>query len=409
MEGPTLLDKNGKSLRNCIIWADNRGDNYCNAIAQKVGEKEIYRITGLRVNPMHTLPKLLWIKKNESRIFNSISSILLPKDYVRYKLTDKIATEHSDASSTLMLNLNTLTWSKEITSRMGIPLNVLPPLTPSHEVVGEVTRDAATATGLRQGTPVACGGADTACSFLGYGITRTHQTGLYQGSSASLYSFSDKFRPDASMMTITRCHVVPNVVMKGGGLSTAGSTLTWLQQILSENNFRTMTRKAARISAGSDGLMFIPYLMGARSPFWQPFLRGGYYGLTPKHTRAHIIRSTLEGVAYGLRDIYETQARADRTNKIFAGGGCFKDSLWARITSAVLGNSLTVVETESPETLGAATLAGYGTGLLEILQPPRAAIRTRRVSCNKWDYSVYGQQYKKYRNIVESIIDSTIG
>ena len=375
MHGLVLLDSQGEVLRPAILWCDQRTQEQCDWITDKVGAARLVELTCNPALTGLTAPKILWVRQHEPEIYAKARKALLPKDYLRFRLTGEYATEVSDASGTLLFDVTNRCWSRRLLQLLDIEEEFLPEAHESPIVSGAVSSSAAAETGLRVGTPVVGGAGDNAAGALGNGIVRPGLISSTIGSSGVIFAFTDQPWVDPRGRIHTFCHAVPGkwhvtAVTLGAGLS-----LRWFRDELSQaersvsaltgtDPYVYLTEEAEKAPAGSEGLIYLPYLMGERTPHMDPNAKGVFFGLTARHARAHMVRALLEGVAYSLRDGLEIMreigvpAREIR----FSGGGA-RSMLWRQIQSDVFGmGGLTLNVGEGPS-FGSALLAGVGTGV----------------------------------------------
>jgi len=317
MHGLVMLDKAGQVLRPAILWNDQRTGAQCAEITDKVGGLDkLVELTGNAVLPGFTAPKIVWVRQNEPQVYDKTDHILLPKDYVRYRLTGEYATEVSDASGTSLLDVAQRRWSGPMLKALDIPPDWLPRCTESHEVSGKISASVAQITGLRPGTPVAGGGGDQAAQAVGSGIVSAGVISVTSGTSGVVFAHSDQFAVEAQGRLHAFCHAVPGKWHLMGVMLSAGGSLRWLRDslgeperataaLLGEDVYDLLTREASHAPLGSEGLVFLPYLTGERTPYPDPQARGAFVGLTVRHTKSHLIRAVLEGVSFGLRDSLE--------------------------------------------------------------------------------------------------------
>ena len=411
METVIPVDMDGKNLGRAILWSDQRGQVESKIIEKRVGERVAHRITGCRTDPMHSASKILWIKKNQPKRFQKTFKFLTPKDFLNHQLTGEFVADCSIASSSLLFDVARKTWSKMILTRTGIPLEKLPDVHPSTSMIGEVTKKAAKLTGLRSGTPVVAGGGDTPCTALGCGVFEPKHGLLYLGSSASLYSMVTKPLIDPTMQLITRCHVVDDVWTVGGGMTTAGSCIMWLRGLLSngdvhEETVTQLLKEASRIEPGSNGLMFIPNMMGERNPRYRLNSTGAFLGLTLSHTRAHITHAILEGIGIQLKSILSAMKAADvAPATLIATGGGTSYPNWIQTLSDTFRMKLAISTITSPEALGAAMLAGIGMGEIKnFLRLNHRIITERKVVRPRERASViYDAMADRYKAALEGL------
>lgn len=369
MMGCTPVDASGKPLRSSIIWADQRAEAQAAMLAQRLGRDRVYEITGHRASSSYTAAKMAWLRDHEPDVFQRTHKVLQAKDYVAYQLTGHYATDYSDASGTNLFDLRRRCWSPEILGALELDPGLLPPALPSAEVIGTVTRDAAVQTGLAAGTPVTIGGGDGACATAGAGVVRPADAYNYIGSSSWISFVSREPLYDPRQRTFTFAHLDPAYVFPTGTMQCAGGSYDWLERLLrgggSTRLYEEMEALAADVEPGAEGLVFLPYLIGERSPHWNPHARGAFVGLTMAHGRGEMARAVLEGVALNLRIILDAfrEQGAELSALRLIGGGA-RSPLWRQILADVFGLPVLrpqlLVEATS---LGAAIAGGVGIGL----------------------------------------------
>lgn len=364
------VDAGGDPLTDAIIWADQRAQREAEWLRERIGAEEVYRITGHRASPSYTAAKLLWQREHQPELFATTHRILQPKDFVAYRLTGIMATDYSDASGTNLFDLNQRRWSERIMERLELPMELLPPALPSSTIIGGVTREAAEATGLAYDTPVVIGGGDGACATVGAGVVLPSDAYNYIGSSSWISIVSTEPLYDPEQRTFTFAHLDPRYFFPTGTMQCAGGSYDWLDRLLrgdaGQPLYHELDALAASAPVGAQGLLFLPYLIGERSPHWNPNARACFVGLSMAHGRAEIARAVLEGVALNLRTILgafrQQGARIDALRVI--GGGA-KSPLWRQILADVLEVPLLRPRLAAEATaLGAAIAAGVGVGLL---------------------------------------------
>jgi xylulokinase len=386
MHGVVLLDKTHAVLRPAIIWCDQRTQEQCDWITSRVGAA---RLISLVSNPALTgfsAPKLLWVRDHEPEIYGRAAHFLLPKDYVRFKLTGEFATDVSDASGTLLLDVVNRRWSEEMLKLLEIDTTILPGLYESTEITGQVTREAADLTGLIAGTRVVAGAGDQAASAVGNGIVSPGLTSATLGTSGVVFSYTEAPKFDPKGRVHTFCHAVPGKWHVMGVTQGAGLSLRWFRDQIGEvescyarraslDPYDLIIEEAKTIPPGSDGLVFLPYLMGERTPHLDPLARGSWFGLTAAHTRGHLVRSILEGVAFSLRDSIEILKELGiPIDQIRASGGGSRSPLWRQIQADIYGKEVVTLEEAEGSAYGAAVLAGVGSKVYASV--PEAASQT---------------------------------
>ncbi len=376
MMGCLCVDKNGTPLKDSIIWADMRSTTEAKEIEDKLGGEEFYGITGHRISSSYSLSKLMWIKKHEPDIYRQTYKMLNAKDYVILKLTGKFATEYSDASGTNAFNLNTFEWSDPILEAAGIDKAKLPDLYASTHVIGGVTREAAACTGLAEGTPVVMGGGDGMCASVGAGCIREGVAYNYLGSSSWISISTKKPLLDKKMRTFNWAHIVPGYIAPCGTMQCAGGSYSWLKENIclyeadiakktGENVYELINREAEQSPAGANGVLYLPYLIGERSPRWNPSARGAFLGLKMENNHADICRSVMEGVILNLGVILSIFQGFTPLNDMTVIGGGGKGRVWLRIMADVYGLPIKKPNRlEEATSIGAAVTAGVGVGAL---------------------------------------------
>jgi xylulokinase len=411
MMGCTPVDAEGRPLRTSIIWADQRAEAQAALIAQRVGREQMYQITGHRVSSNYTAAKLLWVREHEPEVYAQTHKTLQAKDYVAFKLTGAFATDYSDASGTNLFDLRKRRWSTEILEALELDAGLLPPALPSATVIGTVTSQAAKETGLAAGTPVNIGGGDGACATAGAGVVGPLDAYNYVGSSSWISVVSREPLYDPQQRTFTFAHLDPEYVFPTGTMQCAGGSYDWLERLLRGNAeqklYDEMETLASSVEPGAQGLFFLPYLIGERSPHWNPHARGAFVGLTMAHGRAEMARAVLEGVAFNLRIILDAllaQGAPIQALRLIGGGA--RSPLWRQILADVFGLPVLrprlLVEATS---LGAAIAGGVGAGLYpdygvvgELVQvepgeEPRSKASER-----------YGELYEVFQETYESLV-----
>jgi xylulokinase len=369
MHGAVMLDERDEAVRPALIWCDVRTAGQCAELTEKVGAERLIRLTCNPALPNFTLTKFLWVRENEPQFWRRVRSVMLPKDYVRFRLTGERATDLADASGTLLLDVANRRWSSEILQAAEIDESLLPRLYESPEVCGGITPAGASATGLKAGTPVVAGAGDQAAGAAGMGIVSPGAVSATIGTSGVVFAATDKPRLDSKGRLHTFCHAVPGRWHVMGVTQAAGLSLRWFRDCFGAGGedgrdpYERLTAEAFETPPGSDGLLWAPYLMGERTPHLDPDARGALIGLTASHTRGHIIRAILEGVAFSLKDTFTLFAGMGvPVSRIRLGGGGARSPLWRQIQADVYGHEVEIVEAEEGAAYGAGILAGVGVG-----------------------------------------------
>jgi xylulokinase len=365
MHGLVLLDADGGVLRPAILWNDQRAAAECDQMRETLGLARLVEITGNDAFPGFTAPKLLWVREHEPEIYRQIEQVLLPKDYVRFRLTGEYATDKAGAGGTLMLDLATRDWSQELLDACDFPLRWLPRTHEGSQETGQVSAAAAERTGLTAGTPVFGGGGDQAAQAVGVGAVEPGIVALTLGTSGVVFASSDRPLTERNGRLHAFPHAVPETWHVMGVMLSAAGSLRWYRDVVAPGiEFSELVEQAAEVEPGSEGLIFLPYLSGERTPHADPNIRGAFSGLTLRHGRAHMTRAVLEGVAFGLRDNFALMEEVglDSIQQVRVSGGGAKSPLWRQILADICGVDLVPVETTEGAAFGAALLAGTGAG-----------------------------------------------
>jgi len=417
MHGVVLLDKAHTVLRPALLWCDQRSQTQCDWITSQVGSDRLIQLVSNPALTGFSAPKLIWVRDHEPHIFDRAAHFLLPKDFVRFRMTGEFATDVSDASGTLLFDVSKRCWSREMLSSLQIDPELLPHALESTEITGQITHETALVTGLTPGTPVVAGGGDQAASAVGSGIVSPGLTSATLGTSGVIFAYTEKPTLDPRGRIHTFCHAVPGKwhvmgVTQGAGLSLRwfrdhfGVNETWYGAATRVDAYDLIAREAEKIPEGSDGLLFLPYLMGERTPLLDPQARGMWFGLTAAHTRGHLIRSILEGVAFSLRDSLEIFRELEiPLEEIRAAGGGSRSFLWRQIQADIYGKPLVTLRTTEGSAYGAALLAGVGVKVYgTVLESARKAIQVReRLLPRAESVALYDRQYQVYRNLYPAV------
>lgn len=371
MHGAVFLDTHNTVLRPAMLWNDQRTAAECDEITRLVGAERLIAFAG---NPALTgfqAPKILWVRNNEPDVYAKIARVLLPKDYIRLLLTGDAATDASDAAGTLLLDLHKRTWSERILDALDIPLAWLPRVYEGPEITGRLLPDIANELGLPANLPVVAGGGDNAAAAIGTGVVRSGVVSSSIGTSGVLFAHSDTMALDPHGRLHSFCHTVPGQYHLMAVTLSAGGAFRWLRDVLRESDsgeeilsYDEMTQAAAMVPPGAEGLLFLPYLTGERTPHLDPLARGGLIGLTSRHTAAHIIRAVMEGVVFSLRDGLEIMRSLHvPISQIRATGGGGKSPLWRHMQADIYNADVATLRAEEGPAYGAALLAGVGAGV----------------------------------------------
>jgi xylulokinase len=370
MHGAVLLGDDGEVLRPSLIWSDQRTGAQCRAIAERVGEARLIELTANPALTAFTLPKLLWVREHEPDTWRRVRTVLLPKDYVRLRLTGERATDVADASGTLMLDVANRCWSLAMLDAMEIDPGVLPRLYESSEITGRISAAGAEATGLAEGTPVVAGAGDQAAGAVGMGVVRPGVVSATIGTSGVVFAATDRPARDALGRVHTFCHAIPDRWHVMGVTQAAGLSLQWFRDRFGagpddgRDPYERLLDEAASAPPGADGVLWAPYLLGERTPHLDPDARAALVGLTAGHGRPHVIRAILEGVAFSLRDSFTLfEEMAVPVTAVRLGGGGARGHLWRQVQADVYGREVEVLAADEGAAYGAAILAGVGAGV----------------------------------------------
>jgi len=380
MHGLVLLDQGGNVIRPAILWNDQRAGAQCDAIRERIGRKRLIALTGNDALTGFTAPKLLWVQEEEPDLYARVEKVLLPKDYIRYRLTSEFATDLAGAAGTLLLDVAHRQWSDEMLHELNIPASWLPPTHEGTEQTGAIVDQASSVTGLRTGVPVYAGGGDQSAQAVGVGVTNTDKIAITLGTSGVVFAPSDRytFEPEGRLHAF--CHAVPGRWHLMGVMLSAAGSLQWYRDAFApETSYDDLITEAENSPPGAEGLIFLPYLTGERTPYPDPHARGAFIGLTTRHTRAHLTRAVLEGVAFGLHDSFRLIEEAGiRPKSIVISGGGARSKFWRQIISDVLNAKIRTVNSEEGAAFGAALLSAVGVG--EYSSVSDACEQTIRVS-----------------------------
>jgi len=407
MHGLVLLDEHGEVLRPAILWNDQRTGSQCDEIRARFGKERLIQVTGNDALTGFTAPKILWVQQNEPEIFAKVRHILLPKDYIRYKLTAEYSVDKAGGSGTILFDLKERTWSGEVLAGLDIPAEWLPPTYEGPEITSNVNVSAAAETGLAEGTPVVGGGGDQAAQAVGVGAVHPGIVALTLGTSGVVFATTESALVEPEGRLHAFCHAVPGRWHFMGVMLSAAGSLQWYRDTLApEVSFVELIDETRDIQPGSEGLIFLPYLTGERTPHPDPLARAAWVGLTVRHTRAHMTRAVLEGVAFGVKDSFTLIQKAGlgSIDQVRISGGGAKSVLWRQIIADVLGVELVTVNTTEGAAYGAALLAGVGAGSFNSVQEAcEAAIQIKGRTTPSDVTQLYQQFYPRYRALYPAL------
>ena len=410
MHGMVLLGKQGNALRPAVIWADQRSAEQVKRINQTLTPQELAVLTGNPVAAGFMLPSLLWVRENETGIFRDVRHVLLPKDYLRYRFSGILQAEPSDASSTSLFDPALQNWSRGILDLFKISPAVLPEVGASTAFAGRINRETAKNCGLPEGLPIFSGASDQACQALGNGIIREGHLSSTIGTGGQIFSPVNRPDYDEELRLHLFCHALPDLWHYESAILAAGLSLKWLRdQVLASFSYRELADMASEIPAGSEGLLFMPYLAGERTPWMDPLASGGFIGLTIRHNRAHMVRALMEGVVFALYQGVEIiQNKGVKPEKMIVSGGAVKHKLWLQLQADIYNLPVCRSETNEAAASGAAILAGVGTGVFTDI--PQACASLARYSPDMVlpdpeRVLVYQKLYQIYKELYPSLKD----
>jgi xylulokinase len=408
MHGLVLLDEVGNVLRPAILWNDQRTQSQCDEIHQRIGRERFIQITGNVALTGFTAPKILWVKENEPDVFAKAKHVLLPKDYIRYKLTGEYAMDKADGAGTVLFDLKSRDWSDEVLAALDIPRTWMPKTFEGPEFTGFMNEEAASLTGLKASTPVAAGGGDQAAQAVGVGAVEPGIVGLTVGTSGVVFATTPSALIEPEGRLHAFCHAVPGMWHFMGVMLSAAGSLQWYRDTLAADmSFDDLLKEAASIPAASEGLQFLPYLSGERTPYPDPLARGAFIGLTLRHSRGHLTRAVLEGVSFGLKDSFTLiqNAGLGAITQVRASGGGTKGALWRQIMASVLEAELVTVNTTEGAAYGAALLAGVGVGAwTDVASACKDCVKiTGSTQPEPSEVNVYRKAYSLYQELYPAL------
>jgi xylulokinase len=412
MHGMVLLDDAGEALRPAIIWCDQRTEAQGRAITDKVGARHLIELTANPALTNFTLTKIWWVQQHEPAIWSRVRTILLPKDYARFRMTGARACDVADASGTLLFDVAHRRWSAPMAEMSSINPDLLPEIFESPDITGRISRDGARATGLRVGTPVVAGAGDQEAGAVGMGTVRPGAVSATIGTSGVVFAATATPTMDPQGRIHTFCHAVPDRWHVMGVTQSAGFSLRWFRDEFcggrdgKHATYDQLTAEAAKTKPGADGLLWLPYLMGERTPHLDPDARGALVGLTAQHTRGHIVRAILEGVAFSLRDTFTIFHELKLPiESIRLGGGGARSPLWRQIQADVYGMPVEILEAEEGAAYGAGLLAGVGIGLWPSVENAcDVAVKVaQRIDPDPARIEIMHRRYEEYRRLYPAL------
>lgn len=411
------IDKDGQVLTNTPIWMDTRAQSICDRLNHEIGADEIFALAGNSLQPSYTTAKILWYQENLPDVYEKIDKILQSNSYIAYKLTGAVTQDVSQGYGLHCFDMRNASWNEEMCTKLGIPLRFLPDIVSCDQVVGTVTEKAAGECGLAAGTPVVAGGLDAACGTLGAGVIHPGETQEQGGQAGGMSICMDTYKADPRL--ILGFHVVPGQWLLQGGTTGGGGVMRWferefagyereMQKKNGKSSLVQLNEIAQEVAPGSDGVVFLPYMAGERSPIWNPDAKGVFYGLDFSKTKGHMVRACMEGVAFSLRHNLEVAEEAGANAQVLrAMGGSANSLLWTQIKSDITGKPIVVPSSDTATTLGAAILAGVGVGFYHDYEEAVSLTvkTTREHQPDPENKEVYEQNYRTYLKVYESLKD----
>ncbi len=408
MHGLVLLDGKGEVLRPALLWNDQRTGSQCDTIRERLGKKNLIAITGNDALTGFTAPKILWVQENEPEVYAKVEQMLLPKDYVRFKLTGNYATDKAGAAGTLLFDIANRNWSPEVLEALNINPDHLPRTYEGTEVTGRLSQEAADLLGLPAGIPGIGGGGDQAAQATGVGAVKEGIIALTLGTSGVVFASSNTPAVEPEGRLHAFCHSVPGRWHMMGVMLSAAGSLRWFRDTAAPGTpFADLVAATKDIPAGSDGLLFLPYLTGERTPHPDPYARGAFVGLTVRHTSAHLTKAVLEGVGFGLRDSFtliEGSGLPQATQVRISGGGA-KSPEWRQILANIMNAELVTVNTSEGAAFGTALLAGVGAGIWPDVETAADSVIkiTGSTKPQEETREVYDRMYRLYRELYPAL------
>lgn len=411
------IDKNGDVLTNTPIWMDTRADDICKRLDKEIGADAIFNLAGNSLQSSYTTAKIIWYKENLPLVYDKIYKILQSNSFIIYRLTGVLSQDKSQGYGLHCFDARTGTWNKEMCKQLGVPIDFLPDIYECHQVVGYVTEQAAKLSGLAAGTPVVAGGLDAACGTLGAGVIHPYETQEQGGQAGGMSICLDQYSADPRL--ILSFHVVPNVWLLQGGTTGGGGVMRWFEKEFADfereegkrtgkSSLELLNVIAEKVTPGSEGVIFLPYMAGERSPIWDVHAKGVYYGLDYSKTKGHFVRAAMEGVAFALRHNLDIAATAGaQVEELRAMGGSANSLLWTQIKADVTGKPIAVPSSDTATTLGAAILAGVGVGMYQDFEEAvKLTVKVKRYhEPNMENHAIYEANYKTYLAIYNNLKD----
>jgi xylulokinase len=411
MHGSVFLDEADRVIRPALLWCDQRTDRQCAEITEKIGRERLIELVSNPAVTGFTLPKILWLRENEPRAFERVRAVLLPKDYIRLRLSGEKASDVADSSGTLLFDVQNRRWSDEMLTAFELDKGLFPKVYESTEVTGQVSAAGARETGLIEGTPVVAGAGDNAAGAIGMGIVRAGMLSATIGTSGVIFAVTDEPKLDLKGRIHTLCHAIPGRWHNTGVTLAAGLSFKWFRENFGDGkSYDALVSEAQNIPSGSDGLLWLPYLMGERTPHLDANARAAFVGLTASHTRGHAVRAVLEGVAFSLKDSIEIFSELGaRAESIRLGGGGAKSAFWQQIQADVYASEVETIEAEEGAAFGAAILAGVGAGFWPTVDEAceKTIKRARRIAPDSDSVKKLQRNYEAYKLLYSALRPAT--
>jgi xylulokinase len=417
MHSAVFLDRDYSALRPAILWCDTRTTPQCKWIFDRIGKEGLLRLVSNRPLEGFTAPKILWVRDQEPKIYEKIHKVLLPKDYVRFKLSGELLTEESDAAGTLMFDLKKRQWSKEFLDLIDVPVSFLPECRKSPDVCGKISGEASEFTGLPKGIPIAGGGADNSCGAIGTGIVKPGRILASIGTSGVILAPTDSLKVDPDMRVQSFCHSVPGKWYLMGCMLSAGGAFRWYRDVFGQaeidisrnmgvDPYELLLEEARKAPIGSEGLLFMPYLIGERTPHMDAKAKGAFLGISLRHEKRHFVRALIEGVTFGLRDSLEIINRlGEEIQQIRLTGGGARSLFWAQVQADIYQREVILTDNQEGPAFGAAILAAVCGGLYgDVIEASESMVKIRdSIPPNKDSARIYDSFFEVYEKLYPSL------
>jgi len=402
MHSSVFLDENGKVVRNALLWNDTRTTKQAKAITELAGgETALLGMVHNRSLEGFTLPKILWLKENEPQNFAKLHKVIMPKDYINYKLTGRITTDASDAAGTILLNVSKKQWSEELIEKVGLSSDILPEVLESVDIVGNVNEASASELGLSKDTLVIAGGADNSCAAIGNGVVKSGQTIISIGTSGTVVTMLDNVPNNITGDVHLFNYSYPGKYYAMGCMLCAGESLNWLRNIVNEDDFDKFNQLSAESAPGANGVVFLPYLFGERCPYPNPDAKGMFFGLSNTTNKADMVRAVMEGVAYNIKAMFDIVSEFTEPTDIYITGGGAKSHIWGQIIADILGRKINVLNIEEGPAFGAALIAGVGAKIFDSFDAAKAVFLKSERTIEPANHAAYSETFIKFKKLYE--------